>query len=170
MAKKTDQPETTSEQDGQKPGQDAAAQPQLNVLGQYIKDLSFENPGAPGVLKSPGQNPQLQVSVNVNAKPLTDDEFEVALVIEVHAKNDGGPIYNVELVYCGVFRLRNIPQNMLQPVLLVDCPALLFPFMRRVLGDITRDGGFPPLMLDPIDFGRLYTENLARQAPSQAAN
>ena len=159
MAKKADE-------DGQEVTQDpaAAVQPQLNVLGQYIKDLSFENPGAPGVLKSPGQNPQLQVSVNVNAKPLPEDEFEVALVIEVHAKNDSGPIYNVELIYCGVFRLRNIPQNMLQPVLLVDCPALLFPFMRRVLSDVTRDGGFPPLMLDPIDFGRLYTDNLARQA------
>lgn len=170
MAKKTDQPETAPEQDGQQPGQGADSSPQLNVLGQYIKDLSFENPGAPAVLKSPGQNPQLQVSVNVNAKPLPDDEFEVALVVEVHAKNDAGPIYNVELTYCGVFRLRNIPQNMLQPVLLVDCPALLFPFMRRVLGDITRDGGFPPLMLDPIDFGRLYTENLARQAAAQTKN
>jgi len=170
MAKKADE-------DGQEVTQDpaAAVQPQLNVLGQYIKDLSFENPGAPGVLKSPGQNPQLQVSVNVNAKPLNakplpEDEFEVALVIEVHAKNDSGPIYNVELIYCGVFRLRNIPQNMLQPVLLVDCPALLFPFMRRVLADVTRDGGFPPLMLDPIDFGRLYTENLARQASPQTTN
>lgn len=170
MAKRTDQPETAPEQDGQQPAQGADSSPQLNVLGQYIKDLSFENPGAPGVLKSPGQNPQLQVSVNVNAKPLPDDEFEVALVVEVHAKNDAGPIYDVELVYCGVFRLRNIPQNMLQPVLLVDCPALLFPFMRRVLGDITRDGGFPPLMLDPIDFGRLYTENLARQAAAETKN
>jgi preprotein translocase subunit SecB len=169
MAKKPDEPEKTAEQDGQK-AQGPATQPQLNVLGQYIKDLSFENPGAPAVLKSPGQNPQLQVSVNVNAKPFPEDEFEVALVIEVHAKNDAGPIYNAELTYCGLFRLRNIPQNMLQPVLLVDCPALLFPFMRRVLADVTRDGGFPPLMLDPIDFGRLYTENQARQAASQATN
>jgi len=171
MAKKPDEPEKTPEQDGQRT-QDptAATQPQLNVLGQYIKDLSFENPGAPAVLKSPGQNPQLQVSVNVNAKPFPEDEFEVALVIEVHAKNDAGPIYNAELTYCGLFRLRNIPQNMLQPVLLVDCPALLFPFLRRVLADVTRDGGFPPLMLDPIDFGRLYTENIARQATPQTTN
>lgn len=168
MAKKSDEPENALEQDGQQPGQSTDSPPQLNVLGQYIKDLSFENPGAPAVLKSPGQNPQLQVSVNVNAKALPDDEFEVALVVEVHAKNDAGPIYNVELTYCGVFRLRNIPQNMLQPVLLVDCPALLFPFMRRVLSDVTRDGGFPPLMLDPIDFGRLYTDNLTRQAAATA--
>ena len=174
MAKKIYDQQTGSGGDGQPAGEQAAptagTQPQLNVLGQYIKDLSFENPGAPSALKSPGQNPQLQVSVNVSAKPLPEDEFEVALNIEVHAKNDAGPIYNVELVYCGLFRLRNVPPNLLQPVLLVDCPALLFPFMRRVLADITRDGGFPPLMLDPIDFGRLYTENLARQAEAQTKN
>ena len=86
----------------------------------------------------------------------------MALQLEVHAKSDQGVIYNVELVYGGMFRLRNVPQNLLQPVLFIDCPTLLFPFMRRVLADMTRDGGFPPLMLDPIDFGRLYAEKLRR--------
>ncbi len=83
--------------------------------------------------------------------------------LEVHAKSDAGVIYNVELIYGGLFRLRNVPQNLLQPVLFVDCPTLLFPFLRRVLADVIRDGGFPPLMLDPIDFGRLYAQNLAQQ-------
>jgi len=97
------------------------------------------------------------------------------LNLEVHAKSDSGVIYNVELIYGGLFRLLNIRQHLIQPVLFVDCPTLLFPFMRRVLADISRDGGFPPLMLDPIDFGRLYTQNLAKaqqapQAPSQAKN
>jgi preprotein translocase subunit SecB len=145
----------------------------LNVLGQYVKDLSFESPGAPQSLQGPGQNPQLKVSVNVNATPRPEDVYEVTLNVEVHAKHDAGIIYNIELAYGGLFRLRNVPPNLLQPVLFVDCPAILFPFLRRVLADVTRDGGFPPLMLDPIDFGRLYAQNLARaqgQAETTAKN
>ena len=151
----------------------AAAQPQLTVLAQYIKDLSFENPSAPQSLQGPGQNPQLKVGVNVNAGPRGEDAYEVALQLEVHAKSDHGIIYNVELVYGGLFRLKGIPQNLLQPVLFVDCPTILFPFMRRVLADAIRDGGFPPLMLDPIDFGRLYAQNVTRthaDPQSQAKN
>jgi preprotein translocase subunit SecB len=145
----------------------------LNVLGQYVKDLSFESPGAPQSLQGPGQNPQLKVSVNVNATPRPEDVYEVTLNVEVHAKHDAGIIYNIELAYGGLFRLRNVPPNLLQPMLFVDCPAILFPFLRRVLADVTRDGGFPPLMLDPIDFGRLYAQNLARaqgQAETTAKN
>ncbi len=147
----------------------AGNQAQLTVLAQYVKDLSFENPGAPQSLQGPGQNPQLKVGVNVNAEPRGDETFEVGLHLEVHASNDKGVIYNVELLYGGLFGLRNIPQNLLQPVLFIDCPTLLFPFMRRVLADVTRDGGFPPLMLDPIDFGRLFAENVARDEAVQAA-
>jgi len=153
----------------------AATEAQLTVLAQYIKDLSYESPSAPASLQGPGQNPQLKVGINVNASPRGDDVYEVVLNLEVHAKSDSGVIYNVELIYGGLFRLLNIRQHLIQPVLFVDCPTLLFPFMRRVLADISRDGGFPPLMLDPIDFGRLYTQNLAKaqqapQAPSQAKN
>ncbi len=144
------------------PAQSASPAAQLSVLGQYIKDLSFESPGAPQSLQAPGQNPQLKVGVNVNAAPHADDSYEVSLNLEVNAKNDAGVIYSIELVYGGLFRLKNVPENLLQPVLFVDCPTLLFPFLRRVLADVTRDGGFPPLMLDPIDFGRLYAQNLAR--------
>ena len=157
------------------PGPEAAPragkQPQLTVLAQYIKDLSFESPSAPQSLQGPGQNPQLKVGVNVNAGARGEDAYEVALQFEVHAKSDQGVIYNVELVYGGLFRLTGVPQNLLQPVLFVDCPTLLFPFLRRVLADVIRDGGFPPLMLDPIDFGRLYAQNLAQsQAGQQAKN
>ncbi|MGE5260097.1 MAG: protein-export chaperone SecB [Actinomycetota bacterium] len=147
----------------------AGNQAQLSVLAQYVKDLSFENPGAPQSLQGPGQNPQLKVSVNVNADHRGNETYEVTLHLDVHASNDKGVIYNVELVYGGLFGLRNIPQNLLQPVLFIDCPTLIFPFMRRVLADVTRDGGFPPLMLDPIDFGRLFAENLARTEAAQAA-
>jgi preprotein translocase subunit SecB len=176
MAKKTEGLEPSGKRNGDgKPAGEGSSPPaaapegtalaagaQLNVLGQYIKDLSFESPAAPQVLQNPPPNPQLQVTVNVSATGRADEVFEVTLSLEVRAKSDTGVIYNVELLYGGLFRLRNIPQNMLQPVLFIDCPTILFPYVRRVLSDITRDGGYPPLMLDPIDFGRLYTQNLAR--------
>ena len=191
MAKKTPTPAEPAKTNGDEPPAPQAGAPQagapqpaaatgpqpvkaeLNVLGQYVKDLSFESPAAPQSLQAPGQNPQLKVGVNVNAAPRPEDIYEVTLNLEVHAKNDAGVIYNAEIVYGGLFRLRGVPQNLLQPVLFVDCPTLLFPFMRRILADVTRDGGFPPLMLDPIDFGRLYTQNLARaqgQAEATAKN
>lgn len=159
---------------GAAPSQSAAmgaatgTEAQLTVLAQYVKDLSFESPAAPQSLQGPGQNPQLQVSVNVNAGPRGEDIYEVALHIEAHAKSDTGVIYNVELVYGGLFRLKNIPQQLLQPVLFVDCPTILFPFVRRVLADVVRDGGFPPLLLDPIDFRRLYAQNMARGQQGEA--
>lgn len=181
MAKKKEGPETTGKRNGDgKPGGQGSAPAegersqatgaQLNVLGQYIKDLSFESPAAPEVLQTPPPNPQLQVTVNVNVAAKSEENYEVVLNIEVHAKGDTGVIYNVELFYAGMFRLRGVPQNMLQPVLFIDCPAILFPFVRRVLADVTRDGGFPPLMLDPIDFGRLYAQNMSRAGQGQAAN
>lgn len=137
----------------------AANGAELSVLAQYVKDLSFENPSAPQSLQGPGENPELKVGVNVNAGPRGEDIYEVALQIEAHAKSEAGVIYNVELMYGGLFRLRNIPKHLLQPVLFVDCPTLLFPFVRRMLADVVRDGGFPPLLLDPIDFANLYTKN-----------
>jgi preprotein translocase subunit SecB len=143
-------------------GARAGTEAQLAVLAQYVKDLSFESPGAPQTLQAPGENPQLKVGVNVNAGPRGEDVYEVAIHIEAHARSDAGVIYNVELAYGGLFRLRNIPQHLLQPVMFVDCPTLLFPFVRRVLSDVVRDGGFPPLLLDPIDFGRLYAQNMTR--------
>ncbi len=135
---------------------------QLSVLAQYVKDFSFESPGAPQTLQGPGQNPQLQVGVNVNAGPRGEDIYETVVHLEAHAKSDDGVIYNVEIDYGWLFRIRNVPEKMLQPVLFVDCPTLLFPFLRRVVADVVRDGGFPPLMLDPIDFGRLYAQNLSK--------
>ncbi|BAQ15786.1 protein-export chaperone SecB [Methyloceanibacter caenitepidi] len=143
-------------------GAEGGSQAQLNVLAQYVKDFSFESPGAPQTLQGPGENPQLQVGVNVNAGPRGEDIYEAVVHLEAHAKSDAGVIYNVELDFGGLFRIKNVPENMLQPVLFVDCPTLLFPFVRRVIADVVRDGGFPPLMLDPIDFGRLYAQNLSK--------
>ena len=135
---------------------------QLNVLAQYIKDLSFESPNAPATLQAPGENPTLEVNVNVQARKQADDIYETALHFEAKAANPENVIYNIELVYAGLFRLTNIPDNLLQPVLFVDCPAMLFPFMRRLVADMTREGGYPPLYLDPIDFPSLYRQNAER--------
>ena len=134
---------------------------QVGVLAQYIKDLSFESPNAPKSLQGPGENPKLQINVNVQAKKAAPDTYEVDLMFEAQAHSDDGVIYNIELVYAGVFRIVNVPQDILQPIMFVDCPTILFPFVRRVLSDVVRDGGFPPLMLDPIDFARLYAQNMA---------
>jgi len=153
----------------QSAGASTGTDAQLAIVAQYVKDLSFESPGAPQTLQGPGDNPELKVGVNVSAGPRGEDVYEVVLNFEAHARSDAGVIYNVELAYGGLFRLHNIPEDALQPVLFVNCPTILFPFVRRVLADVVRDGGFPPLMLDPIDFGRLFAQNLAQgQQPEQS--
>ncbi|MCG8562848.1 MAG: protein-export chaperone SecB [Hyphomicrobiales bacterium] len=142
---------------------------QLAVLAQFIKDLSFESPNAPQVLQGPGENPQLQVNVNVQATKRAEEAYQVDLQFEAQAKSDDGVIYNIEIVYSGMFRLTNIPEDLLQAVLFVDCPTILFPFLRRIVADLTQDGGFPPLLMDPMDFAALYRQN-AGQVTEQAAH
>jgi preprotein translocase subunit SecB len=154
---------------GPEAGGDAAKQPQINVLGQYIKDLSFENPGSPQNLRNPGKNPNVQINFNVQAQSLGEDMFEVSLSLESSAKTDEASLYALELVYAAVFRLKNLPQQALQPVLFIECPALLFPFVRRVVADLTREGGFPPLLIDPIDFASLYRQRMQQQAAGATA-
>ncbi len=142
-------------------------QPQINVLGQYIKDLSFENPSAPRSMRG-GVKPSIQINFNVQAQPIGEELFEVALTLEANATGDDGVIYNLELVYAGGFRLHNLPKEAIQPVLFIECPALLFPFVRRIVGDLTREGGFPPLLIDPIDFASLYRQRMMQN--QEAAN
>ncbi len=140
---------------------DAGEQPQVNIAGQYIKDLSFEAPDTQRFFRGPGNNPNLQLNFNVQVNKLPNSAFEVALSFEGEAKSDEGVLYNIELVYAGAFMLRNVPEDALQPFLFIQAPALLFPFARRLVADLTREGGFPPLMLDPIDFGGLYQQRIA---------
>ena len=147
-------------------GAEAKPSPQLSMLALYVRDLSFESPNAPKSLQGPGQNPQLRVNVNVNAGPRGDETYEAVLQLEVHASSDLGVIYNVELQFGGLFRLRAVPETLLQPVLFVDCATILFPFARRILADAIRDGGFPPLLLDPIDFARLYAQKFTPAEPA----
>ena len=143
-----------------KPAAQAKAPPAMKILGQYLKDLSFENPNSPQSLSQQGQ-PEINVQVNVNAKPVGQNEFEVELHLEAKASHDGKAVFAADLLYAGVFRLENIPQEALHPIVLVECPRMLFPFARQILADATRNGGFPPLMLDPIDFASMYQRRLA---------
>jgi preprotein translocase subunit SecB len=136
--------------------------PQVGVISQYVKDLSFENPNAPAVYQWQSQ-PQIDVQFNIGAQTLNDDVHEVALKIEVTARADGNTAFAVELVYAGLFALRNIPGEQLQPFLLAEAPRILFPFARQIIAGRVLDGGFPPLMLDPIDFAALYMQRAAQQ-------
>jgi len=136
-----------------------AKEGKFGILVQFIKDLSFESPNAPISLQGPGENPKLQVNVQVRALKHSEDIFEVNLIFESKAESDSGVIYNIELIYAAMFQASNIPEEYLTQVLYVDAPMILFPFMRRVVSDLTRDGGFQPLMLDPIDFSALYQQN-----------
>ncbi len=144
--------------------------PSLNVLVQYVKDLSFENPNAPNSLAPQETQPQIAINVNVGAQPLSATEFEVELKLEATAKIGETVIFAVELVYAGLFRIQNVPEQHLHPFVLIECPRLLFPFARQILADSTRNGGFPPLMLDPIDFVALYQQNAAQQAAAANMN
>jgi preprotein translocase subunit SecB len=150
-------------------GAEENKQPQINVLGQYIKDLSFENPAAPRSLRTAAK-PSIQINFNVQAQPVGEEIFEVALHLEANATGEDGVIYKLELVYAGGFRLHNLPKEAIQPVLFIECPALLFPFVRRLVADLTREGGFPPLLIDPIDFASLYRQRIMQtQAPANVA-
>ena len=135
----------------------------LAVNAQYIKDLSFENPRAPASLVATGTQPQIDVNVNVNARGLQPNVYEVTLSIRADAKIGGEAAFIAELEYAGVFTLAGAPEEAVRPVLLIECPRLLFPFARQIVADVTRDGGFPPLFLNPIDFVALYRRQFALQ-------
>jgi preprotein translocase subunit SecB len=150
----------------QQPAQ-GKAPPVMKILGQYLKDLSFENPNSPQSLSQQGQ-PEINVQVNVNAKPAGQDQFEVELHLEAKASHEGKAVFAADLLYAGVFRLENVPQEALHPIVLVECPRMLFPFARQILADATRNGGFPPLMLDPIDFASMYQRRLAESQKASA--
>jgi preprotein translocase subunit SecB len=141
--------------------------PQIGLIAQYVKDLSFENPNAPNVYSWQAQ-PNIDVQFNIGSEKAADDVHEVALKITAKALSDNGIAFAVELVYAGLFGIRNIPDEQIQPFLYAEAPRLMFPFARRILADAVRDGGFPPLLLDPIDFGGLYAQQLEAQAAVQA--
>lgn len=147
------------------PNPHANGMPAINVVTQYIKDLSFENPNAPDSVRSTAAQPSIKMEFNVGAKKVSDNEIEVELRVEGRAEQEGKVLFNIDLVYAGVFRLINVPQEALQPIILIECPRLLFPFARQIIADTAQSGGFPPLLVDPVDFARLYNERIAQNPP-----
>ena len=142
--------------------------PQLSVLVQYIKDLSFENPHAPQSLGAQEKAPNISIQVNVNARQLAEADYEVSLILEGSAGDSAQTLFKFELTYCGIFRIQNIPAENLPPVILIESPRLLFPFARQIIADSVRNGGFPPLFIDPIDFQALFVQRAAAEAGGQA--
>ena len=142
----------------------AQAQPSLKIVSQYVKDLSFENPGAPQTLMSRSEQPNINISVGVGTKALTETDVEVELRLEAKATAGEKVMFAAELVYAGIFRLENIPKDNLQALTLIECPRLLFPFARQIVAEASRNGGFPPLMIDPIDFVALFRQQAQKAA------
>lgn len=141
--------------------------PAAGLISQYVKDLSFENPNAPAIYQN-AQGPAIDVQFNIASGQVADEVFEIILRIEVKAETEGKVAFLVDLSYAGLFGLRNIPEEHIQPFLLGEAPRLLFPFARRVLADAVRDGGFPPLLLEPIDFTALYLQQAEAQQAGAA--
>lgn len=164
MAKK---PEAAKNEKKENGSEQAGQGPTLNILTQYIKDFSFENPNSPNSLLPRENQPQISININVNANPLSETDFEVVLKLEARAGQGKDMMFNCDLSYAGIFRLQNFPQEAMHPAVLIECPRLLFPFARQIVADATRNGGFPPLMIDPVDFGRLYQARMAEIAKQQ---
>ena len=143
-------------------------QPQLTVVSQYIKDFSFENPNAQKSLAGRQEQPQIGIQINVGANPLSENDIEVVIKLDGKAEAGATLLFRFELEFAGVFRIRNVPQESMNPVVLIECPRLLFPFAREIIATAVRNGGFPPLLLDPVDFVGLYRQKMAQQQPAPA--
>jgi len=139
--------------------------PPIMIGAQYIKDLSFENPQGPEVLVSMSDSPQVNIDVNTSARALAEDVYEVALFIRGEAKSDNKTVFIVELTYGGIITLSNVPEENIQPLLLIEAPRHLFPFARGIVANVTRDGGFPPLLINPMDFVALYNDAQTESEP-----
>ncbi len=158
----------TADQSGNGAGAGAATpSPVFSVLAQYIKDLSFENPNAPRTLGPQQSAPNLSVQINVNARQLVANDYEVSLMLEGGASHGSDTMFKFELNYAGVFRVENFPAEQVQPMVMIEAPRMLFPFARQIIAEAVRGGSYPPLYLDPIDFHALYLQRLAATGGQQ---
>jgi preprotein translocase subunit SecB len=155
---------------GEQPQPQATA-PQLNVLAQYIKDFSFENPNAPRSLSPSQTQPSINIQINVAVGQLAATDYEVSLKLEGKAETTDAAtlLFAFDLTYAGVFRIQNVPQEQVHPVVMIECPRLLFPFAREIIASAVRGGGFPPLLLDPVDFVALYQQRVAQMQQQPTA-
>jgi preprotein translocase subunit SecB len=154
---------------GQPQDQPQTSGPQLGVLAQYTKDLSFENPNSPQSLQPQATQPAINIQINVTPRQLSNTDFEVELKLEGKAEVDSTLLFSFDLTYAGVFRLQNIAQENIGPLVMIECPRLLFPFAREIVARAVTNGGFPPLMLEPVDFVSLYRQKVAQMPPQQPA-
>jgi len=145
------------------------AAPMLNAMVQYTKDFSFENPNAPRSLGPQAKPPNISIQVNVNARQVAGADYEVELLLEGAAGEGAETLFKFELNYAGLFRLVNVAQNDMHPIVMIECPRLLFPFARQIVAEAVRSGGFPPLYIDPIDFAALYRQRIAQTATQSTA-
>lgn len=160
--KKKDAPATQT-------GKEGEMAPAMNILAQYVKDFSFENPHAPNSLRPRDKAPDINININVNPIPMSETDFEVELKLDAKATSDNEVLFNVELVYAGIFRFTGMPQEMLQMAVLIEAPRMLFPFARQIMADATRNGSFPPLMIDPVDFAQLFQQRMAQANAENAS-
>lgn len=138
-------------------------QRQIVVHAQYVKDLSFENPNAPDILMSPPAQPDVEIGVNVGARSLHGEQYEVTLTLSAKAKSEDKTLFLAELSYCAIVSAQNVDQQTLNPLIMIEAPRLMFPFARAIVSDMTRDGGFMPLSIQPIDFVAVYQSNMEAQ-------
>lgn len=161
MAEETSAPESGAENE-------QTVQP-IVINAQYTKDLSFEVPGAPDIFKKLAtEKPDINININVNARPVEGKLFEVVLELNAACKAGDDIAFILELVYAGLFTV-NVPDEHQQPVLLIECPRLLFPFARNIMADVSRDGGFPPLLIGPVDFVAMFQKEVASQKEAAKA-
>jgi preprotein translocase subunit SecB len=144
--------------------QDGAMQPAIRILAQYVRDLSFENPRAPEALRAGATSPQIELGVQLDARGRDGGVFEVEMKLTAAARREAEAVFQIELVYAGLFQVVGVEQEDLEQVLMIECPRYLFPFARRLIADLSAEGGFPPLMLEPMDFAAIY---LARKAQTE---
>lgn len=135
--------------------------PHISVNAQYIKDMSFENPGAPASLSKMDKNPIIDLSLDLSIKKMEEEDyFEVEILVAANAKSEKNTLFILDITYAGVFHLMNVPDDQRELILAIHCPAIIFPYVRKIISDTTQDGGFQPLMIDPIDFGALYAKKM----------
>ena len=146
------------------PGEAAAQGPMLRVLAQYTKDVSFENPNAPESLRSDQPTPEVNIGIEIARQMMGEDRVEVVLVLKAEARRPTGTAFICELEYAGLFQFRGASIETIQPLILIECPRLLFPFARQIMAELTQGGGFPPIMLEPPDFAAMFREEVARRA------
>ena len=155
-----------ADQQGQA-GSDGAPAPVWRLVSQYVKDLSFENPNAPASVLSGTSAPKFDVNINVGVNRQPSDLYSVEMTLKAKAERDDTLLFNIELVYGGAFLIKNVPDQQLAPLLMIESPRLLFPFARQILANVSQQGGFPPLMMEPVDFAQIYRSNLAALAKQQ---